>query len=69
MRPDWKPIEPGDPLYDAATPKWAADAYGVGDLRDLPDVGPDDHVAPQYWTITREPNSNTPGSRFIAVRR
>lgn len=68
MQPDWKPIQPGDALYDAGTPKWAADAYGHDDLRVLPDVGPDGHVAPTYWTMSRVPNSNTIGSRFIAVK-
>lgn len=68
MRPDWIPITPGDPLYDAQVPKWAASAYGHDDLRDVPTTGPDDHVTPTYWTITRVPNTNTPDARFIAIK-
>ena len=50
-----------------ATAKWAADSYGHDDLRDLPDVGPDNHtMSDGYWTISRVPNSNVVGSRFVA---
>jgi hypothetical protein len=26
MKPDWKQIQPDDPLYDPDTPRWAANA-------------------------------------------
>ncbi len=75
MKPDWKPVLPDDPVYDAGMPKWAADQYGCDDLRSYPNggtpiVGPDDREAP-YWTITVVPNARATSpnaSRFIAYR-
>lgn len=68
MKPDYRRIEPGDPLYDVNVPKWAADAFGIDDLRDVPFVGPDDHMTPTYWSISRIPNDRAPGCRFVAIK-
>ena len=66
MRPDWKAVEVGDALYEEGVEKWAADAYGHDPATVY--VGPDNHVAPTYWTITRSPDANQLGARFIATR-
>jgi len=67
MMPDWKPLATDDPLYEAGKVKFASNAYGFA-MDDLPDVGPDSHAAPTYWSITRVPMENVIGSRFIATK-
>jgi hypothetical protein len=68
MITDWKPILPDDPAHQAGKVKFAADAYGVDDMRDLPTTGPDSHAVPTHWTMERIPNANVIGSRFIATK-
>lgn len=68
MKPDWKPVLAGDAAFEDGVVKFAAPAYGVGDLRDLPTTAPDDRTFGNGWTCERVPNANTPDSRFIATR-
>ena len=69
MRPDWTRIEAGDAAYEDGVTKFAADAYGVSDLRDLPTAAPDSRALPcPGWSVERVPPANVPGSRFIATR-
>jgi hypothetical protein len=75
MRPDWKLVQPTDPLYDAGHPvKYKVDAYGYTDFRaapdgDLPTQMPDDEDAnsPYGWTVTREPDTRPTGTDQVWI--